>query len=135
MPTIAEAAEQLSANDLPLLFIDTCILLDVIRAPLRKIPGCIQSAVELCELQTQSRCRIVASSMIQIEWGNHNLSVMTELDRHLAGRDQDAHAFHEACELIRIPIPFGKPSYQASGLAAKLHDLAGDLLKNAIHLL
>ncbi len=38
MPTIPEAAHQLAEDGLPVLFIDTCVLLDVIRAPLRKIP-------------------------------------------------------------------------------------------------
>src|SRR5712691_4766352 len=133
MPIIAEAAQQLSADNLPVLFIDTCILLDVIRAPLRKIPGCIQSAVELSEMQAQSRCRIVASSMIQKEWGINEPAVMGELERHLAIRDQDAFAFHEACDLVKIPLSFGKPSYQAAGLVTKLRDLAAELLTKSIH--
>jgi len=135
MPTIAEAAQQLAAADVPVLFVDTCILLDVIRAPLRKIPGCIQSAVELAEMQAQSHCRIVASSMIRNEWSANERAVMTEFERHLAARDQDAIAFHEACELVRIPLAFSKPSYHATGLVEKLRDLAAQLLTNAMHLL
>jgi hypothetical protein len=135
MPTIAEAAQQLAADGLPVLFIDTCILLDVIRAPLRKIPGCIQSAVELAEMQAQSGCRIVVSSMIQNEWRVHEQIVVKELDRHLELRDQDARAFHEACEHLNVSLSFGKASYQAAGLGAKLRDLSADLLKNAMHLL
>src|SRR5713226_1126316 len=107
MPSIAEAAQQLAADGLPVLFIDTCVLLDVIRAPLRKIPGCIRSAVELAEMQSQSACRIVASSMIQNEWRVHEEAVANELDRHLASRDHDALAFHEACELVRVSLSFG----------------------------
>ncbi|MGO8903225.1 MAG: hypothetical protein ACLQU5_33545 [Isosphaeraceae bacterium] len=35
MPSIGDAVAQIVAAGLPILFIDTCILLDVIRAPLR----------------------------------------------------------------------------------------------------
>lgn len=135
MPTIAEAADQLAADGLPVLFIDTCVLLDVIRAPLRKIPSCIESAIELAEMQAQSGCKIVASSMIQNEWRVHEEAIVNELGRHLASRDQDALAFHEACELVKVPLSFGKPLYQSAGLVAKLSDLSGNLLKNAIQLL
>jgi len=135
MPTIAEAAQQLAAEGLPVLFIDTCILLDVIRAPQRQNPRCIRSAVELAEMQAQSSCRIVASSMIQNEWNDHERAVMNELDRHLASRDEDALAFHEACEFLDVAVSFGKAAYQAAGLVAKLRDLSADLLKNAMHLL
>ncbi|MCI0376533.1 MAG: hypothetical protein L0215_02890 [Gemmataceae bacterium] len=72
--------------------------------------------------------------MIQNEWETHEQAVMTELDRHLEARDRDALAFHEACEVVGISLSFGKPSYQAAGLVAKLRDLAAELLKNSIHL-
>src|SRR5579862_3436555 len=135
MPTIAEASQQLAVDGVPVLLIDTCVLLDVIRAPLRKIRDCISSAVELTEMQARSRCRIVVSSMIQNEWSAHEQAVMNELDHHFALRDQDADAFHEACAVVNIPLAFGQASYQTAGLAGKLRDLSADLLKNAMHLL
>jgi len=73
--------------------------------------------------------------MIQNEWGAHEQAVMTELDRRLEIHDQDALAFHEACELARVPLSFAKASYQAAGLTEKLRDLSAELLKNALHLL
>ncbi len=43
MPSIADAVTQLRAADLPVLFADTCSLLDVIRTPLfcRRLIGCL----------------------------------------------------------------------------------------------
>jgi hypothetical protein len=134
MPTIAEAAQQLAADGLPVLLIDTCVLLDVIRAPVRKIPGCIKSAAELSQMQAQSGCRIVASSMIQGEWNDNEQGVKQELDRHLASRDQDALAFHQACEFAKVPLSLSQPAYQAAGLSAKLRELSANLLKNALQL-
>lgn len=135
MPTIAEVAQQLATDGLPVLFIDTCILLDVIRAPIRKIPGCVQSAVELLEMQRNSQCRLVASSMIQAEWTAHENAVLAEFDTYLGLRDLDAFAFHDACELLKIPLAFSKPSYKDTGLGAKLRDLSAELLKTSLHLL
>jgi hypothetical protein len=59
---------------------------------------------------------------------------MEEVNRHLVKCDEDAVAFHESCELAKVPISFGRSSYQATGLIARLHELAADLLKNALHL-
>jgi len=73
--------------------------------------------------------------MIQYEWSVHEEAIVKELDRHLASRDQDALAFHEACELVKVSLSFGKASYQAAGLVAKLRDLSANLLNNAMHLL
>lgn len=134
MPTIAEVAQQLTADGLPVLFVDTCILLDIIRAPLRKIPACIQSAVELAEMQSKGRCRTVASSMIQNEWKTYEKAVTEELESHLTSHDQRAFAFHEACDAVKIPLSFAKASYQGVGLAAKLRDLSAGLLTNSLHL-
>lgn len=134
MPTIADAATQLVTDGLPVLCLDTCVLLDIIRAPLRPIPGCLQSAVELSKMQANLRCRIILSSLIQNEWGQNVRAVTSELDLHLKSRDRDALAFHEACELLKVPLSFGKPAYQAAGLATKIHGFVAELLTNSIHL-
>jgi hypothetical protein len=51
MPSIAEAEAKIQASGLPVLFADTCILLDVIRAPLRPadLPVCVEAAFELLQ--------------------------------------------------------------------------------------
>jgi len=47
MPTIAAAEVQLRADNRPVLFLDTCILLDIIRATLRFLgTHYVQSAIE-----------------------------------------------------------------------------------------
>ncbi len=48
MPNIAAAEAQLRADDRPVLFLDTCILLDIIRATYRCLgSGYVQRADEL----------------------------------------------------------------------------------------
>ena len=134
MPTITDAAAQLAMEGLPFICLDTCVLFDVVRAPLRPIPDCIQSAMDLASMQATSRCRLILSSLIQVEWGHNVRAVTSELDRHLKSRDRDALAFHEACELLKVPLSFGKPAYQAAGLGKRILEFVTELLTNSIHL-
>ena len=49
MPSIADTATRVAAAGVPVLFLDTCSILDVIRAPIpeRKLGGCVEAASEL----------------------------------------------------------------------------------------
>lgn len=133
MPTIAEAADHLLATGHPALCVDTCIVLDIIRAPLRKIEGCVQAAVNLMDLVKQNRCTIIASSRIRHEWNNHRAGVCEEAEEHVQKWLDDASAFREACELIHNPISLGAHS-NISVLITKLEELASAVIDAAIHL-
>ena len=54
MPSLTNAAAQLHAAGLPVLFMDTCSVVDVIRGPIRpdKLRGCVEAAVELTRTGT-----------------------------------------------------------------------------------
>jgi hypothetical protein len=75
MPSIADAVAQVQAAGLPVLFADTCSLLDVILAPLRpdELSGCVEAALELLELLTRPpfRCTLVVASFVRAEWQTH----------------------------------------------------------------
>jgi hypothetical protein len=92
MASIADAVAQLAAADLPVLFADTCILVDVIRAPLRpaELVGCVEAASELLDLVIAApvRCSLVVASFVPGEWLEHaareadNLRVfLSQIDR------------------------------------------------------
>ena len=72
MPSIADVVTRIQAAGVPVLFADTCILLDVIRAPLRPadLQGCIEAAQELLQLLTfpPVRCTLVVASFVPREW-------------------------------------------------------------------
>ena len=72
MPSITDAVAQIQAAGLPVLFADTCSLVDAIRAPLRpdELSGCVQAALELVELLALSpfRCILVVASFVPGEW-------------------------------------------------------------------
>jgi len=123
---------------LPVLFADTCSLVDVIRAPMRpnKLKGCVLGATELRQLVSVApiRCRLVAPSFVPGEWLDHAASERTNLRNHLAELDEYAADFHSTCSHVGIAPPFGKPAYSIVGLPDRLFDLSKLLLDNAIHL-
>src|SRR4051794_34419469 len=101
MPSIADTSAQLLAAGLPVLFVDTCSLVDVIRAPIRhdKLRGCVESAAELLQLATSAspRCVLVVASFVPGEWLDHAGPTADDLKKHLARLDDQAACFHDAC--------------------------------------
>jgi hypothetical protein len=138
MPSIGDAVSRLQTADLPVLFADTCCLLDVIRAPMRpaKLSGCVQAAVELSRFLSDSpaRCRLVLPSFVQGEWLDHAASEQAKLKNHFAQLDDFATDFHDTCSFLAISTTFGRPDYANAGLANRLFDLSKSLSDSAIHL-
>lgn len=138
MPSIAEAVAQIEAAGLPVLFADTCSLVDVIRTPLRsaELSGCVEAASELLELVTAQplRCTLVAASFIRGEWLSHAGPEADNLRAQLARIDEEAGRLHGLCGLVGITPPFSKPEYSMLPLADRLHDLSRRLLDGALQL-
>ena len=91
---------------LPVLFVDTCILLDVIRAPLRpaQLPGCVEAAQELLQLVAtpRVRCTLVVASFVPGEWLTHASAEADSLRTHLAEIDEESYRLHGFCGLVGI---------------------------------
>ncbi len=134
MPTIADAAAQVLATDVPVLFLDTCSILDVIRAPARGLLKCAEAATALHAMATDSppRSRIVVGSFVPTEWASHEQNVLGELNVHLDRMQKQAAHFHSLCTHLGLAVSFGAPQYPASGMAASLHDLSRRLLQAAV---
>jgi len=138
MPSIADAVARVQAVGLPVLFADTCSLLDVIRSPLRpdELRGCVEAALELLELVTAQpqRCTLIAASFVPGEWHAHARPVADTLRVHLTRIDDEAGRLHGLCGLMGITPPFSKPEYGTLPLADSLHDLSRQLLGAALRL-
>jgi hypothetical protein len=136
MPSIADIVAQIQAGGLPVLFADTCILLDVIRAPLRpaQLPGCVEAAQELLQLLTipPVRCTLVVASFVPHEWLTHSGSEADNLRAHLTEIDDEAERLHQFCGLVGITPPFPTPGYRLLSLVERLHDLSRLLLDGAL---
>lgn len=137
MSSIGDAIEELHAAALPVLFIDTCSLLDVIRAPARpdQLKGCVRGATELHRFATGSplSCRLVVASQVPDEWNQHANAEATVLRKHLAKLDESIADFHAACELLGLPA-FASSVYSNIRLPEHLFLLSQRLLDTALHL-
>jgi hypothetical protein len=138
MPSIADAVALIRAADLPVLFIDTCSLVDPIRTPLRpdELRGCVQAAQELLRLVTASppRCTLLIASFVHDEWLTHAGPEADRLRAALAQIDADAERFHDFCAVFGIAPPFPRPAYRHLPLADSLHDLSRRLRDVSVRL-
>jgi hypothetical protein len=138
MPSIADAVARIQAAGLPVLFADTCSLLDVIRAPLRpaELAGCVEAASDLLHLVITPpvRCTLVVASFVSSEWSSHAGPESDNLRAHLTRIDEEADRLHGFCGLVGIAPPFSKPEYRMLTLADRLHDLSRRLLDSALRL-
>ncbi len=137
MASIVAAEAQIQAAGLPVLFLDTCILLDIIRATHRCLgTGYVSRAVELRDLLTAvpPRCVLVVASMVPAEWNDNASNVRDEIRGHLVKIQDQASHFHQACNALGIPLGYGMPSYLGANLPDRLFDLSQQLLNLAVQL-
>jgi hypothetical protein len=138
MSSIADAVAQIQAADQPVLFIDTCSMVDPIRAPLRpdELPDCIEAAQELLQLvaTVPARCTLVIASFVHGEWLTHAGPEADRLRDHLARVDAETDRLHRFCGLVGIAPPFPHSDYRLLPLADRLHDLSRCLCDAAIQL-
>jgi hypothetical protein len=134
MPSIEGAVELVMKAGVPVLFVDTCILLDIIRSTDRCLRDYPVRASELLEMITSTppKCLLILSSIVPHEWRTNARSVTEEVERHLIKMEEQASHFHDACEALGIAAAFGRPSYAGLGLAESLRDLSGRFLDNSI---
>src|SRR5437867_1252850 len=99
MPSLTDAASHLLAAGVPVLFPDTCSILDVIRAPARGLDHCVEAATELLAMSatTPAGCCLVVGSFVPTEWADHQQDVLDLLNSHLNRMEEQAQQFHALC--------------------------------------
>jgi hypothetical protein len=98
MPSIDEVAGQITAAGAPVFFLDTCILLDIIRSTNRCLPNYTANASELLRLTSEATpaCLVVVSSIVCDEWGANAKGVTNEIVRHFCKMEEQSSHFHTA---------------------------------------
>jgi hypothetical protein len=71
MITLAQAAADLSAAPRPILFLDTCTLLDIVRATLRDLTAEVRAGVELRALAATGTVRLFVQDIVPGEWADN----------------------------------------------------------------
>jgi hypothetical protein len=134
MPSVDEAVESLVAADKPVLFLDTCVLLDIIRSTQRCLKDYAARASELLTLISDSppACALILSSIVPQEWADNAPTVMDETSRHLRSMEEQSAHFHAACQALGLAMPAPRTQYGQSGLAEALRDLSRSLVDHAV---
>ena len=71
MTTLAQAVAALIAAPRPILFLDTCTLLDIVRAPLRDLTVAVRAGVELRALEATRTVRLFVQDIVPGEWADN----------------------------------------------------------------
>lgn len=134
MPTITDVVDQLVAMDRPVMFLDTCILLDVIRAIKRRYGGCVAAAHQLHVAATVApvQCSLVVSHLVRHEWAIHEQDVVKEANRHLDEIEAQSGHFHDACAVLGIHPMFPRANYSGHGITESLRDLSRQILDSGL---
>lgn len=136
-PDTTGVVEFLSFADRPVLMLDTCILLDVIRAPYRSdVPNAtVARAAELAASCATGDpvARVVVASWVPKEFDENVAKTEDDLEKHcrtLVELTRDAEAACDAIGIARRPAGFAPGSLNP--LARSLPALARNLLGAAI---
>lgn len=85
MISISEAAQRVAFEPAPLLLLDTCSLLDVIRAPQREDDPAlaIKAALDIVSRARDQKLWIAAAEIVKTEWEDHATNVRTSLSDYI----------------------------------------------------
>ena len=143
MPTVARF-DQLPTlcpvAGIPLLFPDTCALLDIVRLPIRQDPSTIRrelsaaSQIAHAALESPPRLIVVVAPPIDQEWAKNLPNVIGELNIAIERCINQSERFIEAQNCFSIP-PIGAPLRNTlNALVTSSQALASSILDCAVHL-
>jgi hypothetical protein len=106
---LAVAAEKILSEAAPLALLDTCSLLDILRAPVRKnIPNSVIAAAQILKTRADASPKqawLVAADPIRLEWQNRFASVKREFSDHVSRVDSSVAELHSAALTIHSRTP------------------------------
>lgn len=129
--SIDEAAAQITGSGLPVLVLDTCILLDVVRAPFRdEVPNkTVARAVQLHD--STAAVELVVASIVPREIDDNLAGVSTELRRHCERLITHASDADTACAAINLQRQSALSRSSYTELILELPRLAEQLVNRA----
>jgi hypothetical protein len=125
MTLIADIIHDIIANPAPVLFLDTCILLDVVRAPLRSKPDEVRFAqLFLTSVQKNpNTIHLLVPSPVQPEWNAHILERVNECTTAVNA----CNAVAAICGHLALPVVAALPAGVLT-MPTLLRQLSTDLL-------
>lgn len=82
-----DISQRIFSYSVPILFIDTCIFLDILRSPYRDniSVNAISSALNLIKMSESDPCKVwlLTNEMVHSEWGENIANVKQELEKEV----------------------------------------------------
>src|SRR5262249_38155366 len=131
MTLIANVVTLIQGGAAPVVFLDTCVLLDVVRAPRRNKPNEVRVARQFLASVSKNpkTLHILAGEPTQTEWNDHIDETETECNAAV----ESCNAVVSICGHMAIPLVPALPAAILS-LPAQLRQLSADLLASALPL-
>lgn len=126
MKAIAQAVADLTANPRPVLFLDTCTLLDVVRAPLRNLIPTVRAGLELRTLAGTGTVQLFVQDIVPREWADNLPSARKDGETGIQAFTATWELAHEFGQ----PAP-PLPALPPGTLIDELEKLSKDLLDAA----
>jgi hypothetical protein len=117
----------------PVLFLDTCALLDIIRVPFREVSvNLIVATNDIILKASTNHLWIVTLALVEKEWRDNAGNVSIELEKHLQKLHDNLVKFSDTLDKIETGTPFYKTDLRRFEIEQKLYHLSEKLLKTAI---
>lgn len=134
MPVIGDVARQVLGNPAPVLLLDNCAILDLIRYTARPKNTPLPAAAKIAAAvqSTPARCWLVKASLTDKEYADNHPQARDELGRFFTDLQESMDRFRAACAVLGVacPAPFGWPAQFVDVHVA----LAEQLLRTAVSL-
>jgi hypothetical protein len=149
MISISEAAKLIVTEPAPLVLLDTCALLDILRAPQRdEDPDiAIRAAVEVvARVSAPRRIWAVGAGIIKIEWADNATTVSRSLQQHIRQLDHSVRRLKAAAQALpptvlaskgagqSLPAPGLRAGFEALNIGEQLNSVVEKLLGSAVWL-
>ena len=138
--SVEDAVQRIIGSPAPVLFPDTCILVDLIRIPLRAENAdmarrVLQVANHLITQmqETPKKLWVVICPPVQNEWVEHSQNTVDEMERHWKDLDKKIAIAHASVDQISLPFTSAN-TYSDKNIENTLKFLAQNFLTSAIFL-
>ncbi len=134
MSTILEAVAEVAASQKPVLCLDTCDFLDVVRGTAREGPSQARAFRKAADVLAADpdRLQVIITYLVRHEWAQNIAEVRDELSRYLKETDERIGQIIEACGLGGGLAPAAGVGFSGLPLAGELVTLAERLMDQAI---
>jgi len=138
--SITEVAREIMKSAAPVLFPDTCSLVDLIRLPIRnnepaKVLRTLNAAQEILAAarQTPRKAWIVIAPPIPIEWAEHSVATTENLSVELRRIDELLEVLHTLEPIAKFPLG-SRISYSDLEIGAGLSNISQNFLLSGIEI-